>query len=721
MPYLAPSVRSLVLHGRREPRGCMETLRFPVVEPRMDNQVSCFPLALKIKHAVGAALLLTSSVLYLYGVCGPVIRLHGGSPSVLQSQPVAHDFSVMNILGLLRDHRNYFALGCIIVFSITFPLIKFFLTIFSLVLATCCPRGTCSVFLPHKIIRFILVVSKYQLADVFLFLLLMTFVDFFSISVEPLSAAYSYLCYCLLSIFTAQWLCVCYSEAVERRMLFTNPRFRGPLSSPLLPKQTRQSFAGVNYPGEEGMGLMDCDGRTSPPRLTDFSTALPSQGSAASSSPVLTAGSTLEDQPQGGFSWAQQDIRHRGTEEMGHSRPRSLSSVTVDPPLRLQSSTHAHAHEPALQPNNHRDTVGRRTYWGTRNGAYICPLRQARVTVFAVRFLSRAYQAAICLFSKIGSLFLQLIRMFYANNGANCLSCLGPPGREFAKCCFSECLARIFFLTMLLCISTFALLVCWVQPILEVAVVPGQQRGFSIETSTRSLGDVFWRLYSTGNVLSGCGILLVFPVLATFVVFAASIGTTAGACFLKWSSRRLAGAAPVHPRSAPGSRGGAIYVTKVLSYFSAVVGDVAMPDVQTFGLLAIFFIVNSIDFFAARIPGRAPDQPTNGWARLLCSFSGFWAMIAFGISASQVHRLSISFKGYPQDISESASGADTPRRLCERPPQVDGVSSRHKSREEDTDGAPGHSAAFLVDDALPSGPSELTGVFESLPDRKSVV
>lgn len=55
----------------------MKTLRFPVVEPRMDNQFSCFPRALKIKLAVGAALLLTSLVLYLYGVCGPAIRIHG--------------------------------------------------------------------------------------------------------------------------------------------------------------------------------------------------------------------------------------------------------------------------------------------------------------------------------------------------------------------------------------------------------------------------------------------------------------------------------------------------------------------------------------------------------------------------------------------------------------------------------------------------------------------
>ncbi|CDJ32696.1 uncharacterized protein EMH_0047240 [Eimeria mitis] len=94
----------------------------------------------------------------------------------------------------------------------------------------------------------------------------------------------------------------------------------------------------------------------------------------------------------------------------------------------------------------------------------------------------------------------------------------------------------------------------------------------------------------------------------------------------------------------------AMHLTKTFSNISAFLGDIAMPDVQSIGLLTCYFIANNIDFLGARLPGTPLSQPSGAVESLLWNMSGFWAMVALGLSASQVHRLAISFEDICQDM-----------------------------------------------------------------------
>ncbi|XP_026192872.1 uncharacterized protein LOC34622834 [Cyclospora cayetanensis] len=141
----------------------------------------------------------------------------------------------------------------------------------------------------------------------------------------------------------------------------------------------------------------------------------------------------------------------------------------------------------------------------------------------------------------------------------------------------------------------------------------------------------------------------------------------------------------------------AMHVTKVMSCVATAVGDIAMPDVQSIGLLTAYLIMNNVDFFGARLPSASRRQPTGGLEALLWNFNGFWAMVAFGISASQVHRLSTSFTYTFQCLSMDnmqASDCQSPTSsaadvVLQRSPLCDDVGSlaskrRPTTRAEDT-------------------------------------
>lgn len=566
---------------------------------------------------------------------------------------------MIGLVRLLLHQRNYIPFACTTLFSFVIPIAKFILITVTLVLATCCRGRAYSVSIPLKTARVLIVICKYQLVDAFSVILLVTFINFVGISVEPLFAAQAYLAYCLLSIVTTQWLCHCYSETFERSKMANHGDFAISFSNPLLPRHA------------DGFSHEGC---TTPVNLPEGCTTLPSRKTAASLSLSALAGSDAEDQPCSSVLWHQQDIRQRPIRRACSPSPGYMSPISVS--LLVESAGHN------LQEDNGRARDLPRVHSGHLrvlwDRACLCRTRGAQPIAFLHLFLTSACQGALCLLRRLGWFLRRLLRSLFVTGGGaiprqpNYHSSVGLLGSGFSRGQFSERLVRTFFLVLLLCVSTFALLVCWVRPILEVALVPGQQRGFAIETSLRSLGDVFWRLYSMGHVFSGCGIMVVFPVLATFILYAASIGTLVGECILQWSAgsygsdaasyQRLADDSFTDPGSLSGKRRLAIYVTKTLSYISAFVGDLAMPDVQSIGLVTSYFIVNNIDFFGARLPGVPLGEPAGALDRLLWNFSGFWAMLAFGVSASQVHRISLPFEGNSHDALALAYSVESSRR-----------------------------------------------------------
>ncbi|OEH76302.1 hypothetical protein cyc_06732 [Cyclospora cayetanensis] len=220
-----------------------------------------------------------------------------------------------------------------------------------------------------------------------------------------------------------------------------------------------------------------------------------------------------------------------------------------------------------------------------------------------------------------------------------------------------------------------------------------------------SLGDVFWRLYSMGYVTTGCGIIVVFPILATLLLYVASLGSLVGECAICWVTELapdtafsgLNNAAFIGLSSMSSNGRRSMHVTKVMSCVATAVGDIAMPDVQSIGLLTAYLIMNNVDFFGARLPSASRRQPTGGLEALLWNFNGFWAMVAFGISASQVHRLSTSFTYTFQCLSMDnmqASDCQSPTSsaadvVLQRSPLCDDVGSlaskrRPTTRAEDT-------------------------------------
>ncbi|KAL8449272.1 hypothetical protein Emed_003256 [Eimeria media] len=276
----------------------------------------------------------------------------------------------------------------------------------------------------------------------------------------------------------------------------------------------------------------------------------------------------------------------------------------------------------------------------------------------------------------------------YAGEGGRGGAGLVSSAAATAKSRCLESVLRVTFLLLLFLISCFSLLVSWVRPVLEVALVPGQERAFAIDVSSRSLQEVFERLYTMGHVFTGCGMLFVFPLLSTCIVYLSSMGAAAGAALLEWQLAKRAAAAaaaggPPPPRGGPPplqpggpspplggppflqpggpwfrKRRRLLETTQLLSRISVWVGDIAAPDVQSIGLLTSFFIMNNLDFFAARLPPAPLTPPHTSLytattlPSLLANFSGFLALVAFGVASSQVHRLVAPFDEVLADLQE---------------------------------------------------------------------
>lgn len=570
---------------------------------------------------------------------------------MLDDSEQAQDFSLIHLLQLLLRQRSYIPFVCTFVCSFVLPILKFTLITISLVLATCLSHHSISRWLPYKTLRVLAVTCKYELVDVYSVILLVTFIDFVGISVKPLFASQAYLCYCLVSLLCTQWLCHCYKETYE----FSKPKYARPfsvsLSNALLPPCFSfccSEMEEVKF-GESSMILGDIYG-CSQMHFEKFDTCSLSDSVSDSSAQGQQYNSRQEHQL---------DVRQRVTRN------------SDSPCAGLLSVSHEQSSATRAELTANRSTGIFRIL---RSQAWILWDRTSSHQIQWARPLACFGLLVLCAYrSALAFLYRSVLRrprnplartgQAVANLATHHIS-IGLSSQGL----FLETLLRVFFLSVLLCISTFALLVCWIRPILEIALVPGQQRGFAIETSTRSLRDIFWRLYSMGHVVSGCGILLVFPVLATFVMYISSIGATVGACRLQRSAQKAVAGFNFSRRENDGllvgnrrwshKRRGTIRAVGLLCRVSSFAGDIAMPDVQSIGLLTSYFIVNNIDFFGARLPKVSPGEPRSFLELLVRNISGFLAMLAFGVSASQVQTLSTSFEGFSQQVREFENARD---------------------------------------------------------------
>lgn len=562
------------------------------------------------------------------------------------------------LLRLLLRQGNYFPFMCIITFSFVLPFIKFILIAATLVMATCCRRRAHLALLPLKIVRVLRVICKYQLVDVFAIIFLLTFINFVGISAEPLSAVRAYQAHCLVFIVTTHWLCHCYSEAFERHQQKCDlGRCCVALSSPLLARRSP-----VNTTTVDGLAPNGC---TTPLDASECSTTFmssrPSTGSFHNEQKYLK---------RSGIAPCHRDVHQRAANDSHSLLPGYLSPQPVGlpgdfsglpSPMKFHPEFSGETNSRIEGPSLVRLLLGRR-------------LLRVDPGSHALFSLSSTSSDA-CLGD--GQILSGQSRV-PSQTAGEAVSNVDMGRTNYSRCSLLECRVRILFLVLSCCIFFFAMLICWVRPIMQVSVVPGQQRDFAIDTLTMSLGNIFWRMYSLGYVASGCGTIVVFPLVVTFVSFAASLGSLVGSCFLHRSeqscaslraSNVLSAASPQAPCRIPVVGGRAIYVTRTLSGISALVGDVAMPDVLSMGLLTAFFIFNSIDFFGARIPGVSLGQPNSMLERLLWNFSGFWGILALGFSASQVHRLSQPFEGVSQDMRlplrkiQSSSSSGIPSAL----------------------------------------------------------
>lgn len=543
------------------------------------------------------------------------------------------------LLRLLLRQGNYFPFMCIITFSFVLPFIKFILIAVTLVMATCSRRRAHLALLSLKIIKVLRVICKYQLVDVFAIVFLLTFINFVGISAEPLSAIRAYQAHCVVFIVTTHWLCHCYSETLERHQKKCDlGRCCVALSSPLLARRSP-----VNTTTIDGLAPNDY---TTPLDTSECSTTF------------------MSSRPSTGFFYNEQKYLkrsgiaacHGDVQQRAANDSHSLLSGYLSPhPVGLPGDFSGRPSPMKFHPE----------FGGKTNSRIEGP---SLVGLLLGRAPPRVDPGSDALFSLSGTLneaCLQNAQILSGQSGVLSqtageeVSNVDMGRTNYLRCSLLECRVRILFLVLSCCIFFFSMLVCWIRPIMQVSVVPGQQRDFAIDTLTMSLGNVFWRMYSLGYVASGCGTIVVFPLIVTFVSFAASLGSLVGACFLQRSeqscasfgaSNVLSAASPQAPCRIPVASGRAIYVTRTLSSISALAGDVAMPDVLSMGLLTAFFIFNSIDFFGARIPGVSLGRPNSMLERLLWNFSGFWGILALGFSASQVHRLSTPFEGFSQDM-----------------------------------------------------------------------
>lgn len=569
----------------------------------------------------------------------------GGGPGPFESQSGYQDFTLPRLLHLLLEQRDYVPFVCIFVFSFFLPLLKFALITGTLVSSACCRRRSLSVTLPLKIAVVLRVVAKYQLVDVFSTTILVSFINFVGVSAEPLFAAQAYQAYCLFSIITIQWLCHCYSDMLDRRkMAGCCWRVQAALRNPLLPR-----FIPMRIRMLEG---------TIDERATPLDFAEDSGGLLTPGLPMVPPLASTEGTQRTRLHWCSQCVRQRNSSHVyslsrcntyWESVNRSIEFSSYANPAGLHCASGGAKHVP-LGGSCDVCTIFERDVSLAARG----PDLPASLLTFPHDLCGRGGHFVNC----YPHALFRIPEAAAPDEPAHISrdAFLGPTQ---SRCCFSGCLLRMFFLSCSFCISALAALICWVRPILQVALVPGKLRGFAIETCEMSLGDVFWRLYSMGHMWSGCTIIAVFTVLATLMLYVACMCTLASASVVYWTTRS---SNQLQVSTVPGnvsqrSHSGPINIaekamrmTKAFSDVSVFLGDIAMPDVQSIGLLACYCIANNIDFLGARLPGAPIGSPNGTLEKLLWNFSGFWAMVALGVSASQVHRLSVSFDDVRQDM-----------------------------------------------------------------------
>ncbi|KAL8455017.1 hypothetical protein Emag_001144 [Eimeria magna] len=490
------------------------------------------------------------------------------------------------------------------------------------------------------------------------------------VEVEPLLASQAYLLYCILAIVNTQWLSHCYSENWKRSTC-TGGR--------------RRCFRSLINPASADIhSLRNPWGNA----CKQDQLAAPLLPRATAANEVLQESSSDEEKCHStgrGKISSSSAVQRRGGSSLSASHPDNscVSFNSLAPPVA------------ALQPPD-GEVYLNGPYQGlagieassTRPRSHVCG--GVCFSLFR-RLLLGAYSSLTSMVhAACRAVFCCSFRAAHRNARSSSVNDMnvgevtrGGAGivASAAATAKSRCLEsvlRVMFLLLLFLISCFSLLVCWIRPVLEVALVPGQERAFAIDVSSRSLEEVFKRLYTMGHVFTGCGMLFVFPLLSTCIVYLSSLGAAAGAAVLEWQlAKRVATAGPAGgpspsllweegagpPPPQPGGpwfrrRKRLLETTQLLSRVSVWVGDIAAPDVQSIGLLTSFFIMNNLDFFAARLPPAPLITPETSLytaptlQRLLSNYSGFLALVAFGVASSQVHRLVEPFDELLRDLQE---------------------------------------------------------------------
>ncbi|PFH35287.1 hypothetical protein BESB_061740 [Besnoitia besnoiti] len=542
-------------------------------------------------------------------------------------------------------------------------------------------------------------ISKYQLVDVYVVIFMVVFLHFALLRATPLPSAFSFLAYCLLSIFATESLYFVFT-AFPRD---TASRSASPVPTASLPPppQSPSSLAS-RLPPRPLQAPWTA-------RASGYRPPAPTVPVAA----AARAGETFGDR--------------RGPPAKAPERAEEACRVGAVPAGELGDDRKSEGETEgtpvsALQPTVSGAPSGCCSH--RRYRPFSAPVSAAPVGV------ARRQQAATSLHA--GG--------FWASDDATsvelgdaspaCLACSRPttrlsvgcgsarpscrPSCEPAKLGVGECFFRSFFLLFFTLIAGVSARLAWDLPLLHVSVSVGEEKEIGLDSKVLSFAQLVEESWCLGVALPAMVVLVFFPLVCAFVHLLAA----ALAMFLLLLLRLLVGPntdatlaggaeGDLEMRAARGpasrrSRGTRrspllrlccrsqslpLFLKSCISSLLAVVHlltDWAMADVFAIGLLTAYFTFNAVHVLAASIPSVSAPSPAaasllsappaascllpaglsallNSLADAFAPRSGFWASMVFGAAACQLHQLLPSRARVEKLLAAAEPAARTPR------------------------------------------------------------
>nr|CEL69051.1 TPA: hypothetical protein BN1204_047770 [Neospora caninum Liverpool] len=526
------------------------------------------------------------------------------------------------------------------------------------------------------IMGFLLFISKYQLVDVYVFVLMVLFVHFPLVRVTPLPAAFSFLFYCILSIFATKCLSWVFTAFPRSTRHTTQPRGGG--------ARSRLSLRNLQ---------------------TGLETERDSRGDRApGTSPAARRRRVREDTDEekgcknGGLPHASEENRvNRGTAEDEYGTyggeassfalcPEPSSAAEEQPPLLLLLSPSRM--NPFVDPTGRASGVrgswrGDERRGGSRDsspfasdqprgcgGSFICCGSRHFHSVSSLCFpsttTSATHAACICRDPAPASRPALASCHAVSPQASSHVSSSQPEEDDVGV---GECFFRTISILLFTLIAAVSARAAWCLPLLYVVVALDEEKAIGIDGTFLSLSQLAEESLCLGESIVGFVVLILFPLLVPFAHLLASCLAMFITLLLRLlhpgpRSRRL-------PRTG-GSRikrwcrtlGLPILLKHLLSYMlslSQFLTCWAMADVFALGLFTAYFTINAVHILVARIPAVSPSTPAFASSfsclsssllspcRLFSRFlplesalpfgSGFWASMVFGASASQLHHL----------------------------------------------------------------------------------